>query len=291
MSLLHVLIHLQKSPVSQPNPTSTKPTLHRARAWRHDPRCLTSSPAPGLRILPSCGTSEGSQSLPATCRSSSYQQSRRQQSILLSLVSTALLYHQTIYRRRRAHFRDPKRDPLRLQSPTARPSLIRMSAAVMSNYYSSQLQVHNWMLAQMSSNNYPPPPQADQQHYNALYPTSAGAQQQLLDPAQQDQLQFSNLNQPIYPKVESNGVGHHPHSPSGQHIHDLQHHHVLEEQQRHHIPHAQQQIQQPTPVASHPASNAAQSMPPTQTSTPEQPQKTNRLRKACDSCSIRKVKV
>lgn len=137
--------------------------------------------------------------------------------------------------------------------------------------------------------NYPPPPQADQQHYNALYPTSAGAQQQLLDPAQQEQLQFSNLNQPIYPKVESNGQVH-PHSPSGHHIHELQHHHVLEEQ-RHHLQHAQQQIQQPTPVASHPASNAAQSLPPTQTSTPEQPQKTNRLRKACDSCSIRKVKV
>ncbi|CAK4034425.1 Zn(II)2Cys6 transcription factor like [Lecanosticta acicola] len=157
----------------------------------------------------------------------------------------------------------------------------------MSNYYSSQLQVHNWMLAQMS--NYPPPPpQPDQQHYNALYPTQGGAQQQLLeDPAAQQQLQFSSLNQPIYPKVEgANAVS----SPSSQHIQslaqELTHHAALEDQRHHHM-HAHQ-MQQPTPVTSHP--NTA-SNPHTQTSTPEQPpQKTNRLRKACDSCSIRKVK-
>lgn len=226
--------------------------------------------------------------MPATCRCSSYQQSRRQQSIASVSCKYRFLVSPADYLP--ATPRPLSRDPsvILCGTPTARPPLIRMSAAVMSNYYSSQLQVHNWMLAQMS--NYPPPPQADQQHYNALYPTSAGAQQQLLDPSQQEQLQFSNLNQPLYPKVESNGPGH-PHSPSGQHLHDLQHHHVLEEQQRHHIHHAQQQIQQPTPVASHPASNAAHSLPATQTSTPEQPQKTNRLRKACDSCSIRKVKV
>ncbi|KAF2173866.1 hypothetical protein M409DRAFT_16136 [Zasmidium cellare ATCC 36951] len=161
----------------------------------------------------------------------------------------------------------------------------------MSNYYSSQLQVHNWMLAQMS--NYPPPPQSDQQqHYNALYPTSAGAQQ-LLDPVQSEQLQFSSLNQPIYPKVEGAAQGHQ--SPGSQHIQslaqELQHHAALEEQQRHHIHHAAAQLQQPTPVTSHPTSAGGHSNAPTQTSTPEQqPQKTNRLRKACDSCSIRKVK-
>jgi hypothetical protein len=44
-------------------------------------------------------------------------------------------------------------------------------------------------------------------------------------------------------------------------------------------------------VTSHPTSHANNSQPATQTSTPEQAQKTNRLRKACDSCSIRKVKV
>ncbi|SMY25633.1 unnamed protein product [Zymoseptoria tritici ST99CH_1A5] len=169
-----------------------------------------------------------------------------------------------------------------------------MSAATMSNYYSSQLQVQNWMLAQMS--HYPPPPQADQHHYNGLYPTSAGAQQpSLLEPAHQDQLQFSALNQPLYPKAEASNQ---LHSPSTQHMqqslsHELQHHSSLDEQQhQQHLQHGQhaQHLQQPTPVTSHPTSNANHSQPPTQNSTPEQTQKTNRLRKACDSCSIRKVK-
>ncbi|GIZ48809.1 hypothetical protein CKM354_001185600 [Cercospora kikuchii] len=181
-----------------------------------------------------------------------------------------------------------------------------MSAAVMSNYYSSQLQVHNWMLAQMNNGNtaangYPPPPpppqqqqqqQQDQHYGNALYPPPGGAQQ-LLDPAQQEQLQFSSLNQPIYPKVEAlPGTGHN--SPASQHIqslaHELQHHSGPDDQSRHYMPHVSHQLQQPTPVTSHPTSAAGLSLPPTQTNTPEQPQKTNRLRKACDSCSIRKVK-
>ncbi|EMF12415.1 uncharacterized protein SEPMUDRAFT_149101 [Sphaerulina musiva SO2202] len=159
------------------------------------------------------------------------------------------------------------------------------------------------MLAQMNnqnnqnSNGYPPPPpppqqqqQQQDQHYNGLYLPQAGAQQ-MLDPSQQDQLQFSSLNQPIYPKVETlPGTGHN--SPASQHIqslsHDLQHH--PDDQPRHYISHVSHQLQQPTPVTSHPTSAAGLSQPPTQTSTPEQPQKTNRLRKACDSCSIRKVK-
>ncbi|KXT02383.1 hypothetical protein AC578_237 [Pseudocercospora eumusae] len=168
-----------------------------------------------------------------------------------------------------------------------------MSAAVMSNYYSSQLQVHNWMLAQMSSNNnnYPPPP-PEHQHYNALYATQPGAQQ-LLDPAQQDQLQFSNLNQPIYPKVETLPPSNH-HSPAPQHVQTLAQglhdHSPLDEHQHRQMHHTVHALQQPTPVTSHPTSAAGHSNPATQTSTPEQPQKTNRLRKACDSCSIRKVK-
>ncbi|EME42376.1 hypothetical protein DOTSEDRAFT_73264 [Dothistroma septosporum NZE10] len=145
------------------------------------------------------------------------------------------------------------------------------------------------MLAQMST--YPPPPDGQQQQYNNLYPAQPGAQQQLLDPAQQEQLQFSNLNQPIYPKVEAQHPGH---SPSSQHIQslaqELQHHAAIDEQQHRHMHHVTHQIQQPTPVTSHPTSAGGLSNPPTQTSTPEQPQKTNRLRKACDSCSIRKVK-
>lgn len=162
-----------------------------------------------------------------------------------------------------------------------------MSAAVMSNFR-SQLQVEHWMLAQMS--HYPPPPPPDQQHYSPLYPTSAGTPQ-LLDHSQPNQLQFSNLNQPAYPKLE-------PSTPAGQdspHIHnlaqELQKHAAQEEQQRQQIQHAQrlqhqaQHQQQPFPPQPQP--NPVQ----TDLSQDSQPQKTNRLRKACDSCSIRKVKV
>lgn len=67
----------------------------------------------------------------------------------------------------------------------------------MSDY--SYWQVQNWMLAM---SNYPPPPPPEHSHYNALYPTSGGAQQ-LLDPVQQEQLQFDSLNTPAYPKIES----------------------------------------------------------------------------------------
>ncbi|KAK3698782.1 hypothetical protein LTR37_016786 [Vermiconidia calcicola] len=168
-----------------------------------------------------------------------------------------------------------------------------MSAAVMSNYYfqpmgqnhiaDTQARVQNWMLAQMAQ--YPPPPQPEQQHYNALYPTSAGAQQ-LVDP--HDQLQYSHLNQPIYPKIES--AASEPHSPRQIHnlAQELHHHSTIDDQQRQHVYQANQQIQ------SNPhgqvSNTAHSSQGPTQNSTSDQNQKTNRLRKACDSCSIRKVK-
>lgn len=157
----------------------------------------------------------------------------------------------------------------------------------MSNFR-SQLQVEHWMLAQMS--HYPPPPPPDQQHYSPLYPTSAGTPQ-LLDHSQQNQLQFSNLNQPAYPKIE-------PHTPVGQdspQIHnlaqELQKHAAQEEHQRQQIQHAAQRLQhqaQHQPQQFQPQQNAVQ---PDVSSDSQQPQKTNRLRKACDSCSIRKVKV
>ena len=164
----------------------------------------------------------------------------------------------------------------------------------MSNYYfqpmgqnhiaDTQARVQNWMLAQMAQ--YPPPPQPEQQHYNALYPTSAGAQQ-LVDP--HDQLQYSHLNQPIYPKIES--AASEPHSPRQIHnlAQELHHHSTIDDQQRQHVYQANQQIQ------SNPhgqvSNTAHSSQGPTQNSTSDQNQKTNRLRKACDSCSIRKVKV
>ena len=175
-----------------------------------------------------------------------------------------------------------------------------MSAAVMSNYYfppfhqghgtDSQNRVQNWMLAQMAQ--YPPPPQPDQQHhYNALYPASAGAQQ-LVDP--QEQPQYSNLNQPVYAKVESSTPGEGPSSNHNiNHLAQELHQQAAfdEQQQRQHVQHAgQQPIQQSLPQGQ-PAATPRPSQPPTQQSTADQNQKANRLRKACDSCSIRKVKV
>ena len=163
----------------------------------------------------------------------------------------------------------------------------------MSNYYfpplghghvaDSQVRVQSWMLAQMAQ--YPPPPQADHTHYNALYPASAGAQQ-LLDP--HDQLRYTDLNQPIYPKVESATSDHASSNTQIHHLaHELQQHVALDGQQLHqghqHIAH-QHSHGQPS-GSSHP------SQPTTGHGTPDQNQKANRLRKACDSCSIRKVKV
>lgn len=168
-----------------------------------------------------------------------------------------------------------------------------MTAAVlpaMSNPFMplTELQVSQWMLAQMSSN-YPEPP-GPTQHYNALYPTSAGASQ-LIDPMQQDQLQFSSLNQPVYPKIESRA----PEQPSAnnqiQHLaQELHHHAALEEHQRQNIHHATQHMQQQASQAQ-PPSGVSTSQAQSLQGSSEQSNKANRLRKACDSCSIRKVKV
>jgi len=170
-----------------------------------------------------------------------------------------------------------------------------MSAAVMSNFYfppgtpgyatDSQGRVHNWMLAQMAQ--YPPPPGPEQQHhYNALYPAPAGSQQL----PEHDQLQYSSLNQPVYSKIES--VSSEQRSPNHQinHLaHDLQNQAGLQDhQQQQHVPIAGLPMQQPLPhgEASTPSQTSMM-----QRTTSEQNQKSNRLRKACDSCSIRKVKV
>ena len=140
---------------------------------------------------------------------------------------------------------------------------------------------------------YPPPPTSDQ-HYSAIFPsgaTSAGAQE-LLDSGRQDHLQYSNLNQPIYPKAESSSHGDAP--STQQHMQslaqELQHHAALEEQQRQQIQHAAQRIQHQTGPGQ-PTNNLSLSQPQPQQPGADPGQKTNRLRKACDSCSIRKVKV
>lgn len=158
----------------------------------------------------------------------------------------------------------------------------------MSNYR-SQLQVEHWMLAQMS--HYPPPPPPDQQHYSPLYPASTGTPQ-LLDHAQQNQLQFSNLNQPAYPKIEPTTPASHDSPQIHNLAQELQKHAAQEEHQRQQIHQAAQRLQhqaQHQPQAFQPQPNAVQ--PDVVSQDSPQPQKTNRLRKACDSCSIRKVKV
>jgi hypothetical protein len=134
---------------------------------------------------------------------------------------------------------------------------------------------------QMSS--YPEPD--SQQHYT-LYPPPG--QQQVLDPLQQEQLQFSQLGQlgqSIYPKTEAEVD---PNAPNHieQRIEQLQEQpqHQLQLQHQH-----QQQQQQQVALAPPQAPPAAQPQPPPVQG--ETPQKANRLRKACDSCSIRKVKV
>ncbi|GAB7360961.1 hypothetical protein MBLNU230_g0944t1 [Neophaeotheca triangularis] len=184
----------------------------------------------------------------------------------------------------------------------------------MSNPYSLQLQVQDWMLAQMS--NYPPPPQPDQQHYAGLYAASAGAQQ-LLDPSSQDQLQYSHLAQPPYPKIESTAPSQTSSDRPIQSLaEELQHHAANEEQQRQqqqqqqhqqqqqqqqqhqqhqqhqlqHAPHQPQHVQQPPmqqPTFNAPGQASPATLPQTLS---DSAQKSNRLRKACDSCSIRKVK-
>lgn len=173
-----------------------------------------------------------------------------------------------------------------------------MSAAVMSNYFfqpfgqghgtDSDTRVQSWMLAQMAQ--YPPPPQPDQHHhYNALYPASAGAQQ-MVDP--QEPLQYSNLNQPVYTKVEVASPGGHSNNHNINRLAQELHQQAAfeDQQQRQHGQHgAQQHMQQP--LQAQPAATPRPSQTPTQQSAADQSQKSNRLRKACDSCSIRKVKV
>lgn len=121
---------------------------------------------------------------------------------------------------------------------------------------------------------YPPPPQPDQQHYNPIYTNDPEAQQPL-DQVQQDQYNFASLTQSSpYPKADNDLLDPHTSSQLEQRIEQLRHQEPLP-------PHSPQHVD----------------LQPQQQS-PQQPQqqnghhhKQNRLRKACDSCSIRKVKV
>ncbi|KAF2772535.1 hypothetical protein EJ03DRAFT_341556 [Teratosphaeria nubilosa] len=136
--------------------------------------------------------------------------------------------------------------------------------------------------------NYPPPPQPESHHYNAIYPTSAGAQQ--FDAVHPEPLQYASLNHPTYPKVESGSPDHTAATQIQSLAHDLNQHAALEEQQRHQIHQAAHHIhhQHPGVTSVHQAPSIATSHP--HQGPPQEHQKSNRLRKACDSCSIRKVK-
>ena len=131
-------------------------------------------------------------------------------------------------------------------------------------------------------------PEPDSQQHYTLYPPPG--QQQGLDPLQQEQMQFSQLGQlgqSIYPKsdgeVDPNAPNHieqrieqlqqQPPHPQSQHPHQLQ------------LQHQHQQA----PLA--PAQAPQDAQPQLSQVQGEAAQKANRLRKACDSCSIRKVKV
>lgn len=104
------------------------------------------------------------------------------------------------------------------------------------------------------SSQYPPPPQPEENHYAPIYPAAPSSQ--LLDNGHQQQIHYpplsQNINQNIYPKLET--------------LSDV----------------LQQQANQ--------ANNALSDQRNVPQSAGDLHPKGNRLRKACDSCSIRKVK-
>ncbi|KAF2152498.1 hypothetical protein K461DRAFT_294158 [Myriangium duriaei CBS 260.36] len=130
---------------------------------------------------------------------------------------------------------------------------------------------------------YPPPPQPDQQHYNPIYAAGTSSQP-LLDPVQHEHLHFANqLSQSTgYPKVEHEGLDPTTSSQIEQRIEQLQHQQSLQSLDHDHL---QPPDLEPPHDAQLPPLPDHHGQQPSST-----PQKLFRLRKACDSCSIRKVK-
>ncbi|KAK5721175.1 hypothetical protein LTR17_014816 [Elasticomyces elasticus] len=151
---------------------------------------------------------------------------------------------------------------------------------------SSYWQVHNWMLGMA---NYPPPP-PEQHRYNPIYPTSAGpGAPQMVETVQHNPLQYASLNTPTYPKVESGSPDRHQHSHLQGLQHELHQHATLGDQQHQQLQQATQQLQQQGPAHNQPSPHAGGPHTPQQQSAQDSA-RSNRLRKACDSCSVRKVK-
>ncbi|KAF2743906.1 hypothetical protein M011DRAFT_471031 [Sporormia fimetaria CBS 119925] len=137
------------------------------------------------------------------------------------------------------------------------------------------------------SSNYPPPP-SDETTQFPLYAPAASTTPLLESPSQpihphqqhphqqhQSPLQYSPQSQSLYPKIET--------------LNDVSHH-VLQ-QQAHQATHAltdQRNQQAPLPHDAQGLPHHHQAIPHLQNQ--QHQQRPNRLRKACDSCSIRKVK-
>jgi hypothetical protein len=103
---------------------------------------------------------------------------------------------------------------------------------------------------------YPDPPTTSDAHYTPIYPATPNPNAQLHD--NQGPPRGPYPQEPPYPKIENLDV---------LQAHALHANHALNDQ-RVPVPHPLPPLAQPPPA-----------------------QKPNRLRKACDSCSIRKVKV
>jgi len=137
--------------------------------------------------------------------------------------------------------------------------------------------------------NYPPPPQPDQQHYNPAYPTQSPLQtfqdDGIPDPRdQQDRLAFAEqLAQASYPKIEHEGLDPNTSIQIEERLEQLQQQQNLESLNQHLDQEQAHHDQDPN-----------QFDPSTSLLHPDEqnhaPSKLYRLRKACDSCSIRKVK-
>jgi hypothetical protein len=120
------------------------------------------------------------------------------------------------------------------------------------------------------SSSYPDPPATNEAHYTPIYPASANPNAPLHDGAGPSRGPYHQ--ELPFPKIENlNEV---------LQAHALHANHALDDQRasgphQHQHPHPQQHL---LPPLAHPHALAHQPKP-------------NRLRKACDSCSIRKVKV
>ena len=127
---------------------------------------------------------------------------------------------------------------------------------------------------------YPPPPQPAQQHYNPIYDAGSNSQP-LLDPEQQEQLHLATLSHATdYSKDEHTGLDPTTSSQLEQRFEQFQHQQSLENGQLHH-----HDLQSP-----HDTGLPLHEQPQSQPANGTAPNKLFRLRKACDSCSIRKVK-